>query len=584
MKQESDFSIVKHRHSRGPFLQPLALAVVCFVFVALLLTMAAVDFRTLDKTLAEYMEKRGADFIKSVQQAAGFNLARMSNIPEWDFGGAVSTGLGDQRLSQQESMVMSILNLAQRIDYETGNGPRRDEDLISLISRQGLWNLALFDDRGALTFQKRSVSNTVQKAISTMVREHEDLIIRIFEPLDEADSSRFLALRRKDKKGFVVLVFDHKSFLLWKLRMAVEMAVDTVGMPSDADCFWVAGGEGLTLFQSGTCPEFVNEKLSDSGAFDTRAGGGSEQIIWNGRKQLMMIESLSLDGGALSGGISLIARLGLNTDNLDRMIVKEKRWGIIAMGLMVFMAVLSVWFLYRNQNRHLARVQQMERSLHQAERLSAMGRLASGVAHEIRNPLNAISMACQRLKQDNLQQLSPVIRNEIRRLNEIIEEFLGLSRGRQLKLEMGDLVDLVRQVGSLMGEEARSGGIKIRINGTDACFMILMDGNKIKQALINMVKNAMESISGSGTVTIGFSVKENEMAVITISDTGTGLVGDDADQIFNPDFTTKERGLGLGLALAHEIVQAHGGEIRVRSIPDVGTTFDILLPAKGDMS
>jgi signal transduction histidine kinase len=575
MKQERDFSIVKHRHSRGPFLQPLALAGVCFIFIALLLTMAAVDFRTLDKSLAEYMEKRGSDFIKSVQQAAGFNLQRMGNIPEWDFGGAASTDLEDQRLSLQESMVMSILNLAQRIDHETENGTRRDEELISLISRQGLWNLALFDDRGALTFQKRSVSNTVQKAISTMIRGHENLIIRIFEPLNGAASSRFLALRRKDKKGFLVLVFDHKSFLFWKLRMAVEMAVNTVGMPSDADCFSVAGGEGVTLFQSGTCPEFSNEKLLVSGAFERETGGAGERVLWNGRKQLMMIESLSL-----GGGISLIARLGLNTDNLDRMIVKEKRWGIIAMGLMVCMAVLSMWFLYRNQNRHLAGVRQMERRLHQAERLSAMGRLASGVAHEIRNPLNAISMACQRLKQDNLQQLSPVIRNEIRRLNEIIEEFLGLSRGRQLKLDKGDLVALVRQVGSLMGEEARSRGVELQIIGTESDFMMLMDGNKIKQALINIVKNAMEAITGSGTVTIGFSSKEKDKAVISISDTGTGLVEDDVEKIFNLDFTTKEKGLGLGLALAHEIVQAHGGEIRVRSASGVGTTFFILLPVK----
>lgn len=576
MKQDRDSSMLNRRRSRGRLLQPLALAVVCFVFVALLFTMATVDFRTLDKTLSEYMERRGGDFIRTVQQAAELNFQQMSNIPEWDFGGAASTGLEDERLSLQEAMVMSILNLAQRIDHETENGTHRDEKLISLISSQGLWNLALFDDRGVLTFQKRSVSHSIKKAVSTMIKDHEDLKVQIFDPLNGSTSLRFLVLRRKDKKGFVVLVFDPKSFLFWKLRMAVEMAVDTVGMPSNADCFLVAGGEGLTLFQSGTCPEFSHEKFPVSGTYEKQGAGSGERVVWNGRKQLMLIESFSLGGEG-----ALIARLGLNTDNLDRMIVKEKRWGMIAMGLMVFMAVLSMWFLYRNQNRHLARMQQMERKLHQAERLSAMGRLASGVAHEIRNPLNAISMACQRLKQDNLEELSPVIRNEIRRLNEIIEEFLGLSRGRQLKLERGDLVDLVRQVGLLMGEESRSGGVKIQINGIKSSFMMLMDGNKIKQVLINMVKNAMESISRSGTVTIGFSSKENEMAIITISDTGTGFSGEDADQIFNPDFTTKEQGLGLGLALAHEIIQAHGGEIRVQSASGVGTTFEIVLPVAG---
>jgi signal transduction histidine kinase len=576
MKEERERSTEKQRRSGGPFLQPLALAGVCLVFVALLLTMATMDFRTLDKTLVAYMERRGVDFIRTVQQTMGFNLQQMNNIQALDFGGSASTGFEDQRLSLQESMVMVILQLAQRIDHETENGTLSHEKLGSLLSRQGLWNLALFDGQGALTFQKRSVPNTIQNAISTMVRDHEDLKIQLFEALNKHSSSRFLALRRKNNKGFVVLVFDHKSFLFWKLRTAAEMAVDAVGMPSNTDCFLIGDGAGRTLFQSGLCLEQSNEKPSVSVALEKQEGVSSGRVVWSGRKQLMMIERFSLDEGA-----SLIARLRLNTDSLDRMIGKEKRWGMIAMGFMVFLAVLSMWLLYRNQNRHIARIQQMERRLHQAERLSAMGRLASGVAHEIRNPLNAISMACQRLRPDNLQQLSTVIRNEIRRLNEIVEEFLGLSRGRQLKLERGDLADLVRQVGSLMGEESRSRGVALQTNGTESCLMMLMDGNKIKQALINIVKNAMESIKGSGTVTILMSSKEKDKAVISISDTGTGLVEDDVDKIFNLDFTTKEKGLGLGLALAHEIIQAHSGEIRVRSAPGVGTTFEIALPMAG---
>ena len=564
--------MLKRRFSRGRYLQPLALAGVCSVFVLLFLTMATIDFRTLDKTLSEYMENRGVDFIRTVQQAAEFNL-QMGNIPEWDFDTAASTGFADQYLSLQESMVMSILSLAQRIDLETANGTLSDEDLISLISSQGLWNLALFDDEGVLTFKKRHVSKAIQNAITEMLRDHEDLKIQIFEPLDGPTVSRFFVLRRKDDMGFVVLAFDRGSFFFWKLRMALETAIDRVGMPSNANCLLISGYKGLTLFESGTCPEFSNGQLPASGAYGKQAAVDGKRALWNDRKQLVMMITFSLGGEG-----PLVARLGLNTENLGRMIVKEKRWGLIAMGFMVFMAVLSMWFLYRNQNRHLVGMQQMERKLQQAERLSAMGRLASGVAHEIRNPLNAISMACQRLKQDNLEELSPVIRNEIKRLNDIIEEFLGFSRVGQLKLERGDLAELVRQVGLLMEEALRSVGVTIQIKGTESDFMMLMDGNKIKQVLINMVKNAVESISGPGTVTIGFSAKENEMAIITISDTGKGLAGNDADQIFNPDFTTKEKGLGLGLAMSHEIVQAHGGEIRVRGNSGVGTTFEIVLP------
>ena len=272
MKKERERSTEEPKISGGPFLQPLALAGVCLVFVALLLTMAAMDFRTLDKTLVAYMEKRGFDFIRTVQQATGFNLQQMNNIQELDLGGTASTGLEDQRLSLQESMVMAILQLAQRVDHETGNGTLSHEKLVSLISRQGLWNLALFDDQGVPTFQKRPVTHTVENAISTMVRDHEDLKIHMFEPLNKRSSSRFVALRRKNNKGFVVLVFNPESFLFWKLRMAVEMAVDVVGMPANTDCFFIGDGAGLALFQAGACSEPPNERqegVSGGRAFGT---------------------------------------------------------------------------------------------------------------------------------------------------------------------------------------------------------------------------------------------------------------------------------------------------------------------------
>ena len=557
--------------SRGPFLQPLALAVVCFVFVSLLLTLAVMDFRVLDKTLGSYVEKQGSDFIGTVRQAADYNLERMNNIQEWNLDGTVSPGVEDQRPSLQESLVMEILQLAQRIDSETESGTLNHEELSALVSGQGLWDLILFDDRGGLKFNEKPLPGDVEKTVSLMIRDHEDLKIHLFENLNGSGSTKFLALRRKDGKGFVVLVFDQQSLLFWRLKMALEMAVDSVGMPSNTDCLLIRDGEDRTLFQSGSCRDVSIERNPLAGGAENEA----MKVMRDGRGLLMMVERITLRERT-----PLAAYLQLNTENLDRMIGKEKRWGLMSLGFMVFLVVLSMWFLYRNQNRHIAGLRHMEQRLQQAERLSAMGRLASGVAHEIRNPLNAISMACQRLKEENLQQLSGVIRNEIGRLNMIVEEFLGLSKERRLKLEKTDLAELVQQVGLLMKEEARARGIEIRTTGIETKLMMRLDGNRIKQALINMVKNAMDAIVASGTVTIGIRRKGKDMAVVTLSDTGTGLAEQDLDKIFNLDFTTKEQGLGLGLALSHEIIKAHGGEIRVQSTPGVGTTFLIMLPIK----
>ena len=272
------------------------------------------------------------------------------------------------------------------------------------------------------------------------------------------------------------------------------------------------------------------------------------------------------------------ARLSLSTATADQMLKKEQGRGLIFMCFMVFIAIITMWFLYRNQNRHLAKMRDMERRLHQAVRLSAMGRLAAGVAHEIRNPLNAISMACQRLQKDNLLQLTGIIRDEIRRLNNIIEEFIGFSRVRKLELKNNDLIELIRQIVLLAEGEADSRGITIETDWRESPLMIFIDFDKIKQAIFNIVKNAMESISGRGYITLSVEQEGREWAKVKISDTGGGLSSEEMEQIFNPDYTTKEKGLGLGLALAHEIIQGHSGEIRVMSEPGTGTTFEILLP------
>jgi signal transduction histidine kinase len=212
------------------------------------------------------------------------------------------------------------------------------------------------------------------------------------------------------------------------------------------------------------------------------------------------------------------------------------------------------------------------------------------VAHEIRNPLNAISMASQRLQreylpceQDKSQEfghLTGVIRDEIRRLNVIIEDFLTFSRSRRLDLREFSLTEIIEKLVRLMGEEARSRGIALSLKAEPSPLMVPMDVDKLQQALINILKNAMESISGTGSVDILVERQAGDRALVRIADTGSGLAPEEIEKIFNPDYTTKEKGLGLGLPIAHEIVRGHGGTIRVHSSPGQGTTFEIVLPAK----
>jgi signal transduction histidine kinase len=230
----------------------------------------------------------------------------------------------------------------------------------------------------------------------------------------------------------------------------------------------------------------------------------------------------------------------------------------------------------------------MERRLEKAERLSSLGQLAAGVAHEIRNPLNAISMATQRLKRDfvpgdqskvdDFQNLSSVIRDEIKRLNGIIEEFLTFSKSRRLELSEFSVVEVLQKIVSLIREEASARGVTIETKWNQAPAVIPMDINKLQQSFLNLIKNAMEAMPAEGKITIAVDKEGKNYIVVSISDTGCGMTAEEIERIFSPEYTTKEKGLGLGIPLASEIIRGHGGEIRVISRIGYGTTFKVVLP------
>jgi len=563
----------KFRRSPRPFLQPLAVALVSFVLVSLALITGLMDLRTLDKTLVGYMEKRGLDIIGKIQQAAKHNFQLLSHASQVDPEEITGSDFTDETFSLRESIILDLLDVAQRIDFERNRDRLDDKELISIVPREDLYLVVLFDDHGVITFKNRPVPESLLASAAPVIKGAEEIKVDLFNRHGKGDQMRSLALRRKWGKGTVVLVLNDENFLFWSLRVSIGRAVEEVGPGADTGYFVVTDKRGRVIFQWVEDAGMANESNSIPATFTKNLDTPSKKFNWGGQKMLEVVAPIHI-------GVDVFctARLSLSTATADQMLKKEQGRGLIFMCFMVFIAIISMWFLYRNQNRHLAKMRDMERRLHQAVRLSAMGRLAAGVAHEIRNPLNAISMACQRLQKDNLLQLTGIIRDEIRRLNNIIEEFIGFSRVRKLELKNNDLIELIRQIVLLAEGEADSRGITIETDWRESPLMIFIDFDKIKQAIFNIVKNAMESISGRGYITLSVEQEGREWAKVKISDTGGGLSSEEMEQIFNPDYTTKEKGLGLGLALAHEIIQGHSGEIRVMSEPGTGTTFEILLP------
>ena len=244
---------------------------------------------------------------------------------------------------------------------------------------------------------------------------------------------------------------------------------------------------------------------------------------------------------------------------------------------------------------------ELESRLHQAERLSSIGQLASGIAHEIRNPLNFINLSIDHLQsrfppadpgaREEFAYLVSAVKTEIHRLDTMITNFL--TYGKPLKLEPRpcDLLPLLDDVARMAGGKAKEQGIEFERGYPPELPRVLVDGEQIKNSFVNVLVNAFQAMPQGGRLSItarqvsgadpssGSPLSSNGRWVeVSFRDTGCGIASDDLPRVFEPYFTTKEVGIGLGLALTKKIVEEHGGSIALDSALDEGTTVRIRLP------
>jgi signal transduction histidine kinase len=225
---------------------------------------------------------------------------------------------------------------------------------------------------------------------------------------------------------------------------------------------------------------------------------------------------------------------------------------------------------------------QTEEQLRRADRLSALGELSAGMAHEIRNPLGAIKGAVEILKddyrpEDARYEFIQILLKETDRLNHIVQEFLGFARPKQPDLQQADLNEAIESVVTLTAQEAKKAGVKVEKQLDSAIGMRGLDVSLLRQAFLNLVLNAIQAMDGGGVLTIGSSL-QGDAVEITIADTGQGISEENRKKLFSPFFTTKKNGTGLGLAITYRIIENHRGTIHVASEPGKGTTFTVKIP------
>ena len=228
-----------------------------------------------------------------------------------------------------------------------------------------------------------------------------------------------------------------------------------------------------------------------------------------------------------------------------------------------------------------------EAQLRRAESLASLTTLAAGVAHEIKNPLGSISIRIQLIQKaakgkksipvESLEHHLGIVTEEIERLNKIVVDFLFAVRPMNVELRDGDPVALVTETADFIRYEAEKTGVNVETRIGDNIPRVLLDRRYMKQAILNLAKNALAAMPDGGTLAFIVEGKEDEVH-ISVEDTGTGIAEEDLSKIFEPYYTTKDMGTGLGLTITFKIVKEHEGEISVDSKPGYGSTFTISLP------
>jgi len=225
----------------------------------------------------------------------------------------------------------------------------------------------------------------------------------------------------------------------------------------------------------------------------------------------------------------------------------------------------------------------------EAQRMAAVGTLTAGLSHEIRNPLNAAGLQLAVLERrvrrmppaEQAEALEPLVlvRDEVRRLNHLLEDLLQYARPRELRRQPVDVEPLIDRVAQLLGSDAEARGVTIT-QQVERGLTVMGDESRLREVIINLVLNALEASERGGEVRVGARALSPVEVELWVEDHGPGVPTDQREQIFQPFFTTKAQGTGLGLAIVHAIVTQHRGSLGLESPPEGGAVFRVRLSAR----
>jgi signal transduction histidine kinase len=567
--------------------RPLSFFIIWGFLALLLILNGTYEAKRAKDNLYRLLSDEGAAVIEGLTRNAQNSLISLSAAETMPEASVLMAFSPVNLLSLDESVIDWILEAALQIDESLGKEAVDRERLTRIGKEEKFAGIEVVAGQTHLVFQRKSeripgensppfYQSVIQGKTTYAIQRSEKRTTGQMEFLS-------VAVLRKTGEGILILRADEADVQLFRRKVILQGLIEEWAGKGDIQYIRFQGRDAEIWADSD--PRKVGKKEDGRWVEEVWSKGADPAKVRN-RREKRVFESaqfVSLDRNSQG-----VLRVGLDTEKVDQIISGDFRNLILFSLFLLAFGGIGIVFIYRLENRHLTRMREMEEKVHQSEKLSSLANLAAGVAHEIRNPLNAIGMAIQRLQREFPQQtaelqeeyfrFTDVLWGEVKRVNGIIEQFLFFARPAHLNLQPLQLKDLFQDLRVLAREPAERQNVGLETEIDSDLPMMQADRPRLQEALWNLVQNSLQAMPGGGKLRWSAGLQSNDEIRIEITDTGEGIAEESIGKIFDYYFTTREKGTGLGLPLAHKIIQGHGGTIRVRSQVGRGTAFEVIFP------